>query len=76
MTTSSARMIVRVPFVPLASIYMVVRVGTFTTAAPRRGLPLITEPFVYIQLSEIYLGVHWCGIGRVFGVRGNLVLPT
>ncbi len=68
MATSSARMIVgrsQVSSVPLASIYMVVHVGTCTTAAPKRGWPLISNPSVYTHCSGRNTGVHGCGIGAV-----------
>ena len=83
MATSSARIIVRVSSVPAASIYMVVAVGTWTTAAPSLGWPFMSEPSVYTQFSGMYLGIHWCGAGGgsplmagriVYGpVRGGIV---
>ena len=63
MATSSARMIVRVSSVPAASMYMVVAVGMWTTAAPSRGCPSMSEPSVYTQFSGMNLGIHWCGTG-------------
>ncbi len=60
--TSSARIMVRVSYVPPASMYRVVHVGTYTTAAPRRGWPLISEPSVYTHCSGWYLGIHWSGV--------------
>ncbi len=63
MATNSARMMVRVPSVPAASIYMVVAVGTWTMAAPSLGCPSMSEPSVCIQFSGMNLGVHWCGTG-------------
>jgi hypothetical protein len=46
MATISARMMVRDSSVPAASMYIVVLVGMCTTAAPRRGCPLMSEPSV------------------------------
>ena len=63
MATSSARMIVRVSSVAAASMYIVVAVGTWTTAAPRRGSPSMSGPSVYTQFSGMNLGIHWCGTG-------------
>ncbi len=56
-------MTVRVSSVPAASIYMVVAVGTWTTAAPSLGCPSMSEPSVYTQFSGMNLGVHRCGAG-------------
>ena len=63
MATSSALMMVRVSSVPAASIYMVVAVGTWTTAAPSLGCPSMSEPSVYTQFSGMNLGNHWCVTG-------------
>ena len=71
MATNSARMIVLFASVSPSSMYMAVRVGTYTHAAPIRWVSLISDPYVYIELSGIYLGVHWCGFGGEFIVRGN-----
>ena len=63
MVTSSARIIVRVSSVPATSIYIVVAVGTWTTAAPSLGWPFMSGSSVYTQLSGMYSGIHWCGAG-------------
>ncbi len=61
MATSSALVMVRVFSVPAASIYMVVAVGTWTTAALSLGCPSMSEPSVYTQFSGMNLGNHWYG---------------
>ena len=63
MATSSALMMVRVSSVPAASIYIVVAVGTWTTAAPSLGCPSMSEPSVYTQFSGMNLGIYCCGTG-------------
>jgi hypothetical protein len=47
MATSSARMMVRVSFVPVTDMYTGVLVGMWTTAAPNRGWPVMSDPLVY-----------------------------
>ena len=74
MATSSARMMVRVSFVPTASIYMVVAVGTWTTAAPSLGCPSMSEPSVYTQFSGMNSGIQWCGTGGCFPLVGGWVV--
>ena len=46
MATSSALMMVRVSSVLATSMYIVVLVGMCTTAAPKRGWPVMLEPSV------------------------------
>ncbi len=47
MAANSAGIITLASSVPLASMYMVVQVGTCTIAALKRGWPLFSEPSVY-----------------------------
>jgi len=68
MATSSARMMVRVSSQPVASMYMVVRVGMCTTAGPRREWPLMSEPYVYTHSFGVNLGVQGMGVGGVSAV--------
>ena len=58
MATNSALMMVRVSSVPAASTYIVVLVGMCTTAAPRRGWPVMFEPSVYTHCSGRNFGAH------------------
>ena len=74
MATSSALMMVRVSSVPAASIYMVVAVGTWTTAAPSLGYPFMSEPSVYTQFSGMNLGDHWCVTGGGTPLMGGRVV--
>jgi len=63
--TSSARMMVRVSSLPAASMYMVVRFGICTTAAPRRECLLISKSSVYTYSFGENLGCHGMGLGSV-----------
>ncbi len=73
--TSSARMMVRVSSHPVASMWMVVRVGVCTTAAPNLGCPLMSEPLVYTHSSGRKRGVHGMGLGGVVEYENCCVPP-
>ena len=65
MATSSARMMVRHSSHLAASIKIIVNVGMCTTAAPRPGWPLMSDPYVYRKkernpLQRKYYGEHRC----------------
>ncbi len=65
MTTSPARVMVRVSSHPAASIDIVVFVGMCTTAAPSLGCPLMSEPSVYTHYFGEKWGIQGIGIGGV-----------
>jgi hypothetical protein len=70
-------MIVRVSSVPLASIKMVVQVGTYNTAAPKRDWFLMLDPQANTHCSGTNMGVQRCGVDGVNGTEAGIeALPS
>ena len=50
-------------------------VETCTTAAPKRGWPVTSDPLVYTHCSGQNMGVHGCGVGVVDGADEGVEAP-